>query len=649
MKQNNNGDSAANIQNSLKQYTVTFLPFDISIDVPAGTSVLDAIKKAQLPIKATCGGKGTCGECLIRIISGSYRPRPGTKLSQQVISRGYSLACNTQINDHLTIELPQFQELTIQGTHNSVFFENRKHQLSGIYKLNPLVKSIDVQLPVPNLEENYSDLTRIKRALRKMSGIETVRCSYPVLQTLASTLRKNRWQVSIVLSKFGDSWLIIDIRSPKAQDRIYGIACDIGTTTVALQVIDLSNGKICYSVSSYNQQLKCGEDIISRINYARTPDRLTELQHLVVLTVNTLIRSTTEKLEISPQDIYLASIAGNTTMMHLLLHLDPRYIREEPYTPTFNQIDLISARDIGLNIHPDARVHLAPAVGSYLGGDITAGLLCTPVPGDDHQISAFIDIGTNGELVIGNREWLLGCACSAGPAFEGQGIQCGMPAAEGAIEQVSFEKSGSIRYKVIGNTKPKGLCGSGLIDLLAELFIHDYIDRYGKFNECKVNHKLVETDSGIGFLIEEAENCYWGKNLTIAEKDIANLIRTKAAIYSAISLMLKYIGINSSQINAFYIAGGFGKHLNIENAIRIGLFPDMPRENFHYLGNSSLVGACLMLMADENRKLVNDIAEKMTYIELNSEPGYMNEYTGALFLPHTEMGLFPTVKSIIKR
>jgi uncharacterized 2Fe-2S/4Fe-4S cluster protein (DUF4445 family) len=295
-------------------------------------------------------------------------------------------------------------------------------------------------------------------------------------------------------------------------------------------------------------------------------------------------------------------------------------------------------------MNPEAKIYLCPSVGSYVGGDITAGMLSTPILRSDQKISLFIDAGTNGELVVGNKVWLMTCACSAGPAFEGSGIQCGMPASEGAIEKVELDTTGRVSYQVIGGTKPKGLCGSGLVDLLAELFIKGYIDRHGKFRKEKIPDRIVDSEEGEAFLVEDRSNSYWGKNIFITEKDIANLLRTKGAVYSACSLLLKSVGLRYDEITSIYIAGGFGQHLDIENAIRIGLLPDLDRSQFHYIGNSSLLGAYLILFSDDNRGLVQKIANKMTYVELNTEPSYMNEFTGSLFLPHTDMDLFPSVK-----
>lgn len=632
-----------------KTCDVRFLPFDICVKVPQGATILDASRKAGLLLKSSCGGKGICGDCLVEILSGAYEQRPSAALPDLVSKKGFALACQTIIKDRLTIQLPQFQQVSIQSVSSSQFFEDHKDNISGIYEVNPLVKKIKLTLPSPTLEFHYSDLERVQRELQKKLVINHLNCEYSVLKKLAHTVRKEEGQVSVVLFKSGEAWTVIDIEPANKEKKIYGIACDIGTTTVALHLVDLENGKILETRTSLNQQIKRGDDIISRINYAQKPGYLKELHDLITLTINHLIEQAAQSAHLLPSDIYLASFTGNTTMIHLFLNLEPRYIREEPYIPTFQELSFLKSRDLRLKMNDEARVHCAPAVGSYVGGDITAGLLCTPLVRDSEKISLFIDVGTNGELVVGNKDWLMTCACSAGPAFEGRGIKCGMPAVAGAIEEIRFKDGNELRYKVINSQQPKGLCGSGLVDLLGELFIHHYIDRNGKFNLKKPTQRFIRNENGMGFLIEKASDCYWGKDLIITENDIANLVRTKAAVFSACSLLLKKVELTFDKVDAFYIAGSFGQHLNIQNAIRIGLLPDLERNKFHYLGNSSLLGSYLILLSDKNREMAKDISKKMTYVELNTDPHYMNEYMSALFLPHTDIQLFPSVKKIFNK
>lgn len=630
-----------------KHFKIRFLPFETGLTVASGANLLDAIHKAGLPFKSTCGGKGTCGDCLVHVMSGEAQGRRSAALPEELRRQGYVLACQTEVTDHLTVQIPRFEELSIKSILEPRFLDENRDRISGAYWVDPAVKRIRLQLPAQTSEEHLSDLQRVQRALLQEAGIEAAVCEYSVLKRMARAVRENSGEVDVVLLKSAPSWTILDLEPARPGKKVLGLACDVGTTTVALHLVDLETGRVMAAASGYNQQLKCGEDVISRITYARKQERLDELQALIIATVNHLIDKAAGTIPADPADIFYGSFSGNTTMVHLFLGLPPRYIREEPYTPTLSDVPLIAARDLDLRMNPEARVSFAPSVGSYVGGDITAGLLATPILRDPAKVSLFIDVGTNGELVIGNGDWLVTCACSAGPAFEGGGIRCGMPAADGAIEGLKIEADGEVHYTVIGGGRPRGLCGSGLIDLLAELFIHGDIDRNGKFREEKGGRRLVRNDQGLGYLIEDAKNCYWGKDLILAERDIADLIRTKGAVFSACSVLLKNVGLELDRIDAFYIAGGFGRHIDIENAVRIGLLPDLEREKFIYLGNTSLWGAHLILLADGNRDLVRSTAKKMTYVELNTEPGYMNEYAGALFLPHTDIGLFPSVKRIL--
>jgi len=632
-------------KNKEKTYKILFLPFNVSVNARAGTSIWEAAKKENLPLKASCGGQGTCGDCVVQILKGSYAAKSSAALPDRLKSEGYALACQTEICDNLTVQLPQFQELTIKSDAGSEHLAEQDN-ISGIFEHDPVLKSVTITLPLPTLEDNYSDLKRLEREFFKVTGKTGLRFTYSFMTKVARTVRKENGRVSVIYLDFPSRTTIVDITPASKEKNVYGIACDIGTTTVALYLVDMIAGGIVETASSLNQQIKCGEDIISRINYAQKPGHLEELCDLIVLTINRLIDKTTQKAGVSHENIHYASFSGNTTMIHLLMALEPDYIREEPYVPTFNRVPLIQARDLGLHMHPEASVHCSPSVGSYVGGDITAGVLCTPMLKDSNTTSLFIDAGTNGEIVVGNKEWLMTCACSAGPAFEGGGIKCGMTATAGAIEKINISTSGDIVYKVINGVKPKGFCGSGMVDLIAELYTRGYIDRYGKFKENAPKERMCRDENGPAFLIEEANNSFWGKDIVITERDIANLIRTKGAIFAACSLILKNVGLRFDNIDAVFIAGGFGRYLNIENAVRIGLLPDLDRDRFHYVGNSSLFGAYLILLSEKNKELADKIADSMTYIELNTEPRYMNEFTGSLFLPHTDMDLFPSVRKL---
>ena len=636
----------------MRDYTVIILPFEIDVEVSPGITVLDAVKQAGLPIQAGCGGEGSCGDCVVRILEGDYERQASAALPGELVSQGYALACRTEIRDDLKILLPEFQELAIRsGVETAAVDEG---EISGFYEVDPPVKVLEVTVDPPTLEDHSSDLKRLERAVRAQTGWERVGCSYAALKKLAGALRADGGRVRIVVYAPGSSRMreeaeIVEVVAHHEPLRALGLACDIGTSTVAVQIVDLESGEVLGSASSLNQQVKCGEDIISRIHYARKPGRLEELHTLVIGTINRLLGKAAEAGGVSAFQVYYASLAGNTTMLHLFLNIDPGYIREEPYVPTVNQAPEVLGRDVGLAIHPEGRVFFAPAVGSYVGGDITAGLLGTPMLRGSERVSMFLDAGTNGELVVGNRDWLITCACSAGPAFEGSGISCGMPATEGAIEKMVMKEDGAWEYGVIGGGKPKGICGSGLVDLLAELYVNGYVDRQGRFDAERCGGRLVEAEGGRpGYRVERGEGCFWGKDLVIGENDVANLIRSKGAVFSACALLLKNVGLTWENIEAFYVAGGFGRKLDAENAVRIGMLPDLDRGRFRYLGNSSLTGAYLVLLSERNRRMAGDLAQNMTYVELNAEAGYMNEYTGALFLPHTDMRLFPSVARLRK-
>jgi uncharacterized 2Fe-2S/4Fe-4S cluster protein (DUF4445 family) len=638
------GEPEAGLLEGRTGITVTFRPFDAGVQVPAGTSLLDAIRAAQLPVKASCGGKGTCGGCLVRIIKGDHRKSPSAALPNRLAAEGYALACRVEITGNLTVELPEFQELVVRDMPDSRFVEAHKDQISGSDEFDPPLKAVDLHLPPATVEHNYGDLTTVVRELRKKAHIRNADCDFAVLKKLARTVREDEGRVSLAVLDIGRTSRLIDIWPARDKRCVCGVACDLGTSTVVLHLVDMATGRVLATASGYNQQIKRGEDVISRLDYARKPDRLKELQDLAVLTVNHLIQKTAHESRVPVSDIAFGVFAGNTAMIHLLLGLEPRFMREEPYVPTFNEIPVVPAHELGLKMGREARIYCAPVVGSYVGGDITAGLLASPLLRETDKVSMLIDVGTNGELVVGNGEWLITCACSAGPAFEGGGIKCGMPASEGAVSKVRMTDDGGLDTVIIGGGKPKGLCGSGLVDLLGELFIRGMIDRGGKFRPGAAAGRLVETETGPGFLVESGDRSFWGHDLVLTERDITALIRTKGAVFSACSLLLKNVGLATGDVHAFYISGGFGQSLDIENAVRIGLLPDLPRERFHYLGNSSLLGAYLILRSKKNAEMVGSVADKMTYVELNTEPGYMNEYTGSLFLPHTDMSLFPSVK-----
>jgi uncharacterized 2Fe-2S/4Fe-4S cluster protein (DUF4445 family) len=584
---------------------VRFVPANVEVEVPDGACIHEAaIRAGLLALELPCGGQGTCGQCLVEV------------RGQMV------MACQTRVAGDIIVRIPDSRErdLRVVGDSHSLVNEGLLPARDG---LSPLCRVMRVTVPPASVEEHYSDWTRLVRAL----GLENVTTSLDVLRQLADVVRASDGKVTVVVQETSTGFEVVEVVGVRpTPTALLGLAIDIGTTTVAAQLVDLETGQVLSTRTSYNAQVRRGADVITRIDYARTPDRLNELRALVLDTINTLVMQLANDAAADTRDMRAAFIAGNTTMVHLLMGLPPRHIRESPYVPTVNAPPPLTASDCGIEIHPRAIVCCAPGVGSYVGGDITAGLLATDLSVNHQDIYLFLDIGTNGEIVIGNAEWLVACACSAGPAFEGAGIKCGMRAAEGAIEHVEINALGQVRYRVIGGGKPAGICGSGLICLLGEMLKRGIVDQAGRLH-----------DGSTGFVVDAAED------IVLSQTDIENLVRTKAAIYAACTRILDNVGLDWSSITRVYIAGGFGRYIQIPDAVRIGMLPDLPHDKFRYLGNSALTGAYIALLSRPHRRKLADIAARMTYIDLSSDPRYMDSYVKAMFLPHTDLDQFPTV------
>jgi uncharacterized 2Fe-2S/4Fe-4S cluster protein (DUF4445 family) len=627
---------------------ITFQPSDVSINVEPGANLLEVAMSAGVEIVAPCGGKGTCGKCLVRIASGDVESNSLGILNAEELAEGYVLACRTTVSSTpLVVEVPE-QIGRTDGKFTSAEEDSgliREELFPHNWQYDPLAVKWRVSVAEPQLEDGLSDLDRLSRAIQHDWGKDEIAYSFEVIKKVADTIRQDAGMVTVTMIREPGRFHVIGIEAGNKTEQHYGLAIDIGTTTVAVQLVYLPDGGISGTQTDYNDQIACGLDIISRINYAAKKGNLEELRKRVLGTINKLIKKLEEMHHVGPRDIYNAVISGNTTMIHLLLGLTPEYIRLEPYTPTILQAPYLTAGEVGININPQSWVYLSPSVGSYVGGDIAAGILCTDLATSNEELSLFIDIGTNGEIVIGNSDFLMTCACSAGPAFEGGGIKCGMRAALGAIEQVEIEPAtGKAACRTIGNVKPKGICGSGMISLLAKLLLTGWIDPAGKLDRSRPSEFIRIEDRTATYVIVPAKESDSGKAIVISEADFENIIRTKAAIYSACSLILKQLEMSFDDISNIYIAGGFGRFLDLEMSITIGLLPDLDRSKFKYIGNSSLTGTYMVLMSQEFREKQLDIAKRMTYIDLSSDPHYMDQYMSALFLPHTDSSLFPSVR-----
>jgi uncharacterized 2Fe-2S/4Fe-4S cluster protein (DUF4445 family) len=627
---------------------VTLLPDNVTVEVDHNTSLFKAVKSSGAYVLSSCGGKGNCGKCKVVIREGTVeRGKSGSFLTAEEQGRGYALACLSRVTSDLVVEIPQ--ESRMQARHKiatGAKTEELLKLLSGAGGcLESRIQRIYLELSPPTIDDNIADYERLRRGLDQ-AGYDAshLHMNYLALSRLPRALREGDWKVTVSLFHVGAVLEVLDLYPGEATKKRYGAAVDIGTTTVVVYLVDMANGHVLGASSTYNSQVKCGDDVITRIVYATERNGLKELQGLVVDNINTMLAELAEKNGVPPGMIDYIVVAGNTTMEHLFYGIDPQHLREEPYIPVATFFPLIRGKNVGFRLDPQAIIYSMPNVASYVGGDITAGVLVSQIHKQE-AVSLFIDIGTNGEIVLGNREWLVTAACSAGPAFEGSGIKFGMRAMEGAIEEVEIDpKTHEVNFRVIGDAKPIGVCGSGMIDALAEMYLTGVIDQRGKIREELGSKRIRRGESGLEFVLAWRVESAINKEIVLTEVDLDNLIRAKAAIYAGFSTLLAHMGMTFGDLDRLYIAGGFGRYIDVERAVTIGMLPDLPADKVVFLGNTSIMGAYFGLLCDRLRHEAEEIARKMTYIELSVSRSFMDEYMSALFLPHTDLNAFPTVQ-----
>ncbi len=623
---------------------VTFKPSGITMEMPSGSPLLACAKEHDVRVDAPCGGQGTCGKCLVKIEKGSVVFDNNGILSQDLADDGYVLICKSQVGDedvvvHVFSEVGEEQGKFSHASEDMLLIE--RSLLPGTGDIDPIVKKVVMNVAQAEMGDGLSDYDRLKTAVLEALDAQYLELPVNVLKDMPQKLRENNGKVTVSCYTDNGVVKIVDIEAGETIFGSYGVAVDIGTTSIAVRLVYMPEGNILAAKTDYNAQISCGLDVISRINYAKKIPQRLELKEKVLETINNMIVQMCERSAVSINEIYNASIAGNTTMMHLLMGIDPENIRLDPYTPAIYDIPLYKASELGLKMNENAPVYMAPSVGSYVGGDITSGLLCTSLSNQNETISLFIDIGTNGELILGNEDFLIGCACSAGPAFEGGGIDHGMRASQGAIERVSIDPdTGVCSYATIGDIKPLGICGSGMIALIAELFKTGWLDAGGKLNRDKKSDAIEIDHRNSRYIIAPGEDCENGKPIFINETDIDNLVRAKAAIYSACRVMLKKIELDFEDLEKIYIAGGFGRYIDIGKSATIGLLPDLPPSKYAFIGNSSIIGAYMTLVSKKHRDKQKQIEGNITYLDLSTEYDYMDQYTAALFIPHTDSDLF---------
>ena len=637
---------------------VLFKSHDKEVYCNKGELLLDVARKADIFIDAPCNGNVSCGKCKVKLLNGKVDTEKTRHISDDEIKQGYILACNSRVVSDIEVDVPSKLSSSMYGMKiegggrekdEAIFNRAKKIAENHNLKFCTNIRKKYIELSEPTLDDNISDVDRIQRYVRHHLGYNEIDFRLDILRKIPILLRESDFKITLTYVQKKNKLTIIDIEPGDTGESLYGIAIDIGTTSVVVCLVDLVEQVLIDKASSGNAQIKYGADVINRIVFATKKNGLDELHKAIIHeTINPLLHSIYEKNNINRDDVISVVASGNTTMASLFLGVYPDYLRREPYIPPFLKSPKIMGENVELDVNPSAYVYLAPNVASYVGGDITAGVLSAGIWASEENV-LFIDLGTNGEIVFGNQDFMMSCACSAGPAFEGGGIRCGMRASCGAIENikinpVTFEP----KLGIIGECDPIGICGSGIIDLICQMILTGVIDRRGKIQKELNTSRIRFDEHGIGEYVLAFKNEYGLENdITVNEVDIDNFIRAKGAIYSGASVLLESLGMDFSVIDKVYIAGGIGNSLNIENAITIGLLPDVKREKFQYIGNSSLVGSYLALISRDAKNKLEEIASQMTYVELSVYPGYMDEFVSACFLPHTNIENFPTVKDLL--
>ncbi len=606
----------------------------------------------------SCGGEGLCGKCRVIIEEGDVEGGISEQLSKEDIEAGYRLACLCQIKGDLTVRVPVESEIDSGVLDRVLPRRTARIQQMNLEDLKskglfiPPVEKKYLELPEPTHKDNLADTSRLVSFLRLNHGEHRLFVTLPVIRKIPGILREAGFKVTATLSRpvFDNRKThIINIEPGDTTDKNFAIAVDIGTTTIYGQLIDLVTGGVLAEHGEFNSQISYGEDVISRIIYAGKPGGLDTLHEVLVGTINGIIDQVIKASHVDRRQVSTITLAGNTTMTQLLLKIDPSYIRLSPYVPASTIYPTLQAADLGIDLADHATALVYASVSSFVGGDILSGVMGSGLYLSD-QISLYIDIGTNAEIVIGNRDWLACAACSAGPAFEGGGIQFGMRADKGAIEDFSVDPyTLEPMILTVGNVRPRGICGSGLINIVARFFEAGIIDNLGKFNRDLKSDRLREKDGVYEYVLASSQKAQIDRDIVISENDIGNLIRAKGAIYSGYQTLLEEVGLKIADLDRIFLAGGFGSHVDVEMAMTIGLLPEIDPDKIIYIGNGSLLGARMCCLTNRIRKDVADLLKKMTNFELSETPSYMGHYIAALFLPHTDLDRFPKLKTRLER
>ncbi len=635
----------------MAEIIITFLPDGVTVTAEEGENLLRAAHAAGIHVNSSCGGQGTCGKCRVLLKSGRTRDHDKSRIGMNDYERGYRLACMSHAETSVEVEVPPESRLH-RGALDRDRVTGATGRLAAPLKAlippetrRPPVEKRALSLDPPTLEDNAADFTRLVRAMKQCMDAESVVADLEALRQLPWALREGNWTTTVtLLHESPGVTRIIRVEPGDTAPRNLAVAVDVGTTTICAELLDIVTGETIAAATDYNGQIGLGDDVITRMDHARKPEGREALRKAVVASLNGVINELLQRSGADRSDVSLVTAAGNTVMIHLLLGIETRHLRAAPYAPALNRVPFLGAADLGIDLGDHARLRALPMVASYVGGDITAGVLATGI-NRRADLVLFIDIGTNGEIVLGNGEWMMTASCSAGPAFEGGGIRHGMRATFGAIEELRIDPAtGETVVFTMGNEKPKGICGSGIINIVAELLECGVLEPNGKFRPDETSPRLRPGKDGMEYLLVEAERSGIDGDIVITEADIDNFMRAKGALYAGYMTLLESVGLGRGDLGQIIVAGAFGGYLDIEKSIVVGLFPDIPLERFSFVGNGSLAGARLCALSGEMLEEADRVAAAMTNVELSDNRSFMDHYVAALFFPHTETRNFPSVE-----
>ena len=631
-----------------RSFRVTFEPFGKSVEVDRGTTILEAAIKGGMGIRSECGGFGICGKCKVQVKDTSSVSKI-TSIERKFISseelrKGLRLACQTQILGNCTVYVPQ--ESRVAG---------RKMLVVGLEQkvpLKPVVKKIHLLIPKPSLKDIRADCERTVETLLKVlkargTGHEQdYMVNHELLKNFPNILREAGWDVTLVLRE-GE---ILDVEKGNTEGKNYGLAIDIGTSKIVIYLTNVEDGNVVGINSLENPQLLFGEDIMTRLTFAmRSSENFLLLRKVLIDGINAAIEEIVSKSNVDLKEIYEAVVVGNTAMHHIFLGIETKYLALSPYVPAVRDLMSFRAKEVGLKISKSGYIVTLPVIGGFVGADGVADILATGLHKSD-EISMLLDIGTNTEVFLGNKDGILACSAASGPAFEGGHIKFGMKAVAGAIERVSIEpETFKVTYKTVEGEKPVGICGSAVIDVVAGLLRSGLVDVHGRIREVKGTSRVRRVGNEVEFVVAWKQETGIGEDITVTQRDIREIQLAKAAIYTAQAVLMRKKGIRPEDIKNIFIAGAFGSEISVRNAIFIGLLPEVKEERVKFVGNTAITGAKMALISKDVRRESKDILGLVNYVELSLDPSFQEEFINATELPHRDLSKYPTVKKYLKK